>query len=173
MFPACFVNHCITEHGWGSFDCHYSNCKFQAYSTFCLKKHLLAHVTENRGKNLIVTCPRQKCGMKFRYNSHLQHHLNVHDNNLIKCSFCPWAGAKFENYLLHTNTHFKIKPYKCSKCDACFYRPWQLEGHFEMRHEIDLQKYSCEHCQFQTHADAKLYYHLATKHSEIKTSKIN
>ena len=70
------------------------------------------------------------------------------------------------------DTHFKIKPHKCSKCDARFYTPGQLEGHIEGKHEIDLQKYSCEHCQFQTHADKKLYYHLATKHPEIKTSKI-
>ena len=169
MSRGCFIDHCINKHGWGTFDCHYSNCKFQAYSTFCLKKHLQAHVTENRGKNLISTCPRKGCGMKLQSHSKLQDHLNVHDNILIKCAFCLWAGGQFANYSLHMDTHFRIKSYACLKCNAAFYRTGLLQVHIEAEHEKDLEKYSCAYCEFQTNMTRNLYYHMNSKHPEIKT----
>ena len=168
MVSGCFIDHCINEHGWGTFDCHHSNCKFKAYSTFCLKKHLKSHVTENRGKNLILKCPRNNCGKKFAKDLTLKQHLNVHDNILIKCSFCPWAGAIFGNYKLHMDTHFQIKSHACSKCRAAFYRTGQLQEHVEVAHEKDLEKYPCEYCTFQTTASRNLYNHMKSKHCEIK-----
>ena len=106
--------------------------------------------------------------MKFVSDSKLLKHLNVHDNVLIKCSFCPWAGAQFENYCFHMNTHFKIKSHKCSKCTEKFYRGIDLQTHIESLHEKDLDKYSCDVCDFKTYSSKNLYYHANSKHSEIK-----
>ena len=134
MTADCFVTHCASEHNWGAFPCTFSNCKFEAYNQYCLKTHLRSHITENTGKYLTVTCPRKNCGMRYKSNSNLQVHLNVHDNILIKCTFCSWAGAKFFHYSDHMNTHFKMKSYKCTKCSKAFYRSDHFNTHVEQVH---------------------------------------
>ena len=125
--------------------------------------HKKTHVTENKGKTLTVTCDRKGCGMKFRANAHLNVHLKIHDNDLLKCSFCPYTGAQRSNYAVHMNTHFRHAPFKCTQCTHKFYQSNVLAEHVELIHERDIEKYSCEICYFKTYSHRIMHRHKCTK----------
>jgi hypothetical protein len=82
-----------------------------------------------------------------------------HDNDVRKCSFCPWVGIEAHTYANHMNNHFRNKPYKCNKCDEKFIAQNSLNKHFEALHEKDPEKYSCDTCDYKTYSSGTLYNH--------------
>jgi hypothetical protein len=108
--------------------------------------------------------------MEFLSDSKLLLHSNPHDNIFIKCAFCAWAGAKFENYQFHMNTHFKIKMFSCAKCNATFYREIDLKSHVASVHETG--EYFCEHFKFKTTSSNNLYYHIYNQNPQYKPHPI-
>ena len=114
-----------------------------------------------KGKILTVTCDRKNCGMKFRSNALLTFHLQIHDNDVIKCVYCPWAGVMPYNYGIHMNTHFRNRIWKCLECPEKFYQSNDLKNHIDIKHERDFEKYSCDigNCSFTTFSKKLLNSH--------------
>ena len=154
-----FYDHCVNEHNWGQFPCPNENCKFVSYSQYCFKGHTRTHTRENIGKNLTHTCTRKNCGKKFQSMYQLEGHLKLHDNDVIRCFYCQWAGAGYDKYSIHMNTHFRHKTYKCQFCPQAYYETSSLAGHVEFMHERDAEKYSCDHCDFKTYSNKIMYNH--------------
>ena len=96
MVNKVFYDHCVNEHNWGKFACPNENCEFVSYSQGCFKMHTRTHTRENIGRNLTHTCTRKKCGKKFQSMLALERHLKIHDNDVIKCFYCQWAGAEYK-----------------------------------------------------------------------------
>jgi hypothetical protein len=167
MKEGCFVDHCAKKHDWMIFPCSYDNCKFEAYSAHCFKLHRNSHMYENKEKLLPLLCDRENCSKRFAKPSLLKIHLKGHDNNLLMCSFCQWGGVEGKQYVTHMNNHFRHKPYKCEKCsdlEIKFYTRNNLERHIEAVHEKDIEKYSCDICDYKTYSDQNLHTHRKTKH---------
>lgn len=164
MFPGCFNDHCTLVHKWGKFHCIYDNCKFEAYNQKGFKLHHNTHDKQNKGKILTVRCDRANCGMRFRSACDLDRHYRIHDNDLIKCVFCPWTGGQINQYSIHMNTHFRNRPFKCSKCPKRYYQTVALNRHLETFHEKDFDKYSCEICDFTTCSLQNIHNHKKRKH---------
>ena len=99
-------------------------------------------------------CDRGTCGKKFRRQAELEKHLNLHDNNLEKCYFCPWGVARGQTNAIstHFNQHFGNANFKCTHCDRTFYRQNSLDFHFGAFHEIVQGRYQCKLCDFKTHS---------------------
>ena len=118
-----------------------------------------SHKRKSVGGSLEYLCERGDCKKTFRHSGELRIHLNLHDNIVTKCFFCPWVTAdrKIHQHLDH---HFKTPRYKCIKCDAAFYQKNNLDFHFEITHEIIKDKYKCEKCNYQTYSKNIYFRHL-------------
>ena len=154
-----FYDHCVNEHNWGIFSCPNENCEFVSYSQFSYKCHTRTHIRENNGRNLTHRCTRKNCGKKFRYMSGLESHLKIHDNDVIRCFYCQWAGVLYNEYSIHMNTHFRNRRFKCQFCPQAFYDCTRLSDHIDIMHERDTEKYGCENCAFKTYSQKTLNYH--------------
>ena len=159
MINKVFYDHCVNQHAWGQFPCTNENCKFVSYSQFCLKGHTRMHTTESIARKITHTCTRKNCEKKFGCMAKLELHLKIHDNDVIKCFYCQWAGTEFKEYSIHMNTHFRIKTQKCQLCPRAFYTATALTKHLETMHERSTDKYSCENCDFKTYSADLFYYH--------------
>ena len=124
-----------------------------------------SHKRKSVGDSLEYLCERGDCKKTFRHSGELRIHLNLHDNIVTKCFFCPWVTAdrKIHQHLDH---HFKTPRYKCTKCDAAFYQKNNLDFHFEITHEIIKDKYKCEKCNYQTYSKNIYFRHLRRHRNE-------
>ena len=124
-----------------------------------------SHKRKSVGGSLEYLCERGDCKKTFRHSGELRIHLNLHDNIVTKCFFCPWVTAdrKIHHHLDH---HFKTPRYKCTKCDAAFYQKNNLDFHFEITHEIIKDKYKCEKCNYQTYSKNIYFRHLRRHRNE-------
>ena len=95
-------------------------------------------------------------------------HLNLHDNNLERCYFCPWGTPRNQthNVSTHLNQHLGKPNYKCPMCDRAFYRKILLDYHFEIYHEKIEGKYSCNFCSYKTHSRDCLFKHTGIVHKK-------
>ena len=93
-------------------------------------------------------------------------HLKLHDNDVLKCSYCLWAGAQYVNFSTHMNTHFQNRTLKCSKCPMKFYTSDGVSKHLEAFHEKDTEKYSCDICNFKTYTRRGLLHHTTANHNK-------
>ena len=106
-------------------------------------------------------CDRGNCGKTFRRQSELIDHLNLHDNFLQKCYFCPWGAppGQTNSIKAHLTQHIGQANMKCSYCDKRFFRKKHLDAHTEVRHEIVPDKYTCKNCGMKTHSRGYLHKH--------------
>ena len=127
------------------------------------KKHVQRfHLTTTTGGKLEHTCTRGNCGKRFGNSNVLESHLNVHDNNLLKCYFCQWAGPAGQ--VIQVKTHIlrhlsAIGPYKCNFCTDRFFRKRHLIIHENNKHDIVEDRYRCENCDFKTYSQTSYYTH--------------
>ena len=117
------------------------------------------HTRENIGKNLTHTCTRKNCGKKFANMYKLERHLKIHDNDVIRCFYCQWAGTQYQQYSIHMNTHFRNKTHKCQICPQAFYDHTGLFGHMELLHYRNTEKYKCDHCDFKSYSNKIMSNH--------------
>ena len=129
-----------------------------------LKKHLEGHKRKSTAGSLDFQCEHSECGKTFKGRFLLEQHRNLHNNNLQKCYFCPWAGAQGHNISAHYDKHFLNPRFECSDCGKKFYAKKDRDYHFEGQHEKIARKYSCKHCLFQTHSIILLTYHIRRRH---------
>jgi hypothetical protein len=97
----------------------------------------------------------------------MDEHLRTHDNILTKCHYCVYTAVADDRQNLlstHYNSHFKIRPYKCSFCEDRFYKVHHVRNHEETSHEIIENKHKCKLCSFQHYSGRALAQHKLTKH---------
>jgi len=164
MTTDCLMKHCKSAHNWMPHSCPYDYCKFEAYSPRCYKQHITSHRGANRGQNglLEFACDRGNCGKRFHDITGLKHHLNMHDNILIRCHFCPWTGVQHSSFVEHFNKHYRIRPYPCPFCDLRFSRQGHLTKHVELIHEKIKYVRKCGSCDYKTTVRKDYYNHLKT-----------
>ena len=107
-------------------------------------------------------CDRGDCGKTFINKNGLIKHLRLHDNDVIKCFFCPWVTGSPNEHQPHLDHHFNTAQYKCEKCPRTFFRKISLDRHFEISHEVIKDKYKCEICDFKTCSKNNYFQHLRT-----------
>jgi len=168
MATDCLKQHCITAHNWKVYPCPYDYCKYEAYCQRNYKIHINSHKRANDGKDGSIenACDRGNCGKRFQKWQDLQLHLKMHDNILIKCPFCPWGGVQIYNRDQHFNSHFGVRPYPCSYCDARFSTPPSRTLHERTVHEKILRVFNCGSCDF-SNVSRKVY----EKHIETCTKR--
>lgn len=132
----------------------------------CPQSHIALHTQTVKGDSSgSFQCDRGSCGNRFSEMRFLQNHVRIHDNDLLHCHFCPWAGNS--NLVFHMNHHFHIQPYKCSyNCERKFYQYSDRRKHEESFHEIISNRYQCDMCTFKTHSTV-----LMGRHKNHKCSK--
>ena len=137
------------------------------------QKHLNSHKSESVGGTLEFMCDREGCGKKFRRRGELVRHLNLHDNNLEKCFFCPWGVARGQTNAIatHLNQHLGQANFECTICQKRFYRKISLKDHFESYHEKVEGKYKCDFCEYKTHARICLRHHIHYHHKSVMNLK--
>ena len=125
-----------------------------------------AHKRKSVGGSIEFMCDRGDCGKTFERRSALRKHVNLHDNNLQKCYFCPQAVAVGENHSIttHLNQHLNNFTHKCDICGKQFFRKTLLKNHFEVYHEKIVDKYKCTLCEFKTYCKQYLNDHYFRNH---------
>ena len=123
-----------------------------------------SHTLKSVGGTLDQMCDRGDCGKTFEKHSQLLRHLNIHDNNLKNCYFCPWktpvaTTSHLEN---HLKQHFGQADFTCHICDRSFFLKNLLDYHFEAHHEIVPGKHKCKLCDFRTFSRYALRNHRRT-----------
>ena len=123
--------------------------------------HVKSHERKSVGGTIEIMCDRGNCGKTFRRQSELIDHLNLHDNFLQKCYFCPWGAppGQTNSIKTHLTQHIGQANMKCSYCDKRFFRKKHLDAHIEVRHEIVPDKYRCKNCGMKTHSRGYLHKH--------------
>ena len=121
--------------------------------------HVKSHERKSVGGTIEIMCDRGNCGKTFRRQSELIDHLNLHDNFLQKCYFCPWGAppGQTNSIKTHLNQHIGQANMKCSYCNKRFFRKKHLDAHIEVRHEIVPDKYRCKNCGMKTHSRGYLH----------------
>ena len=129
-----------------------------------LQKHVDSHKRIPDLQKSTFYCTRGDCHKAFESRPKLKDHIKFHDNDLIKCYFCPWRGARDHDLVNHMNHHFQIRPFKCSFCVVSFYQATDRNLHETNLHEKIFNRYNCDKCQFKTHASWIYIRHKATAH---------
>ena len=112
---------------------------FHIVKILSFKTHLNFHTRETVGGTIDLMCNRGNCMQKFSKFSHLQAHINLHDNILEKCELCPWRGnTSGVNIKLHYDRHLGIKEHVCDICGKKFTQKSNRRIHFEQMHERKL-----------------------------------
>lgn len=63
-----------------------------------------------------------RCPNRYKQKSHLDRHMDTHLGVKHTCSICKKEYSKIWSLKVHMFTHSKIKPHRCSLCDAEFAR---------------------------------------------------
>ncbi|XP_014203950.1 zinc finger and BTB domain-containing protein 49 [Copidosoma floridanum] len=131
---------------------------------FIQKNKLLRHLTCVHDRNE-VEC--HDCGKKFNSKDYLKLHVLIHQERILKCSFCTKTFTLDCNRKRHELFHSPNRPHKCDVCPANFVTKYLLKRHKKI-HENN-RPFPCEHChqvflsksEVQRHAtchfDEKLY----------------
>ncbi len=167
MSSRCLVDHMITVHNHGEFECDQIDCKYVAFSSEMLNKHIAVfHGTGKKvpSKHQSIPCKYSSCSHMAVYQSNLVIHHQVHENNLpFKCQFCTYRAIKYESLNLHMLYHFKIQPFECNICNDKFYN----EGNMILHKRIHTSDFSCSHC-FQNFEKSSLL----AKHTRICSKRL-
>ena len=123
------------------------------------QNHVESHKRKSNNPRPNYYCNRGDCQKSFSNQLLLDFHLNLHDNNLIKCHYCPWNGARHMELVDHMNHHFLFRPSKCSFCDSTFFMAATRNRHEEDIHEKILDRYQCANCPFITHSRTMYQQH--------------
>merc|ERR1712130_38906 len=152
MATDCLTEHCIKFHGWRVYPCPYDYCKFEAYSPTSYKLHLSVHTNPREGKGGSIACDRGSCPKRFTKKEHLQSHLNIHDNVLYRCHFCPWTGVLSERKSItqHFDNHFRNRLFPCSLCEASFYSKAEQDRHEDSVHHSNRRVFKCGSCEYES-----------------------
>ena len=126
------------------------------------KFHTSSHKKAKTSGSIEFACPRGNCGKRFDGDTGLQKHLDMHDNILYRCHFCPWTGVGTLSHLIvnHFNTHFGFRAFACSFCPAKFYQKVTRKQHEREQHLQIKRKSKCGSCDFETEYEGEYKRHM-------------
>ena len=116
-------------------------------------------------------CLKPNCQSTFRWQSHMNIHMRIHNNELDECQYCPYRYVNPPDYKDHLNKHFRIKDHKCDECGLYYYSKRALILH-SSAHEGIL--YCCLICNtYEVKLKNSMKCHLRNKHSNLLGKNIN
>ena len=116
-------------------------------------------------------CLKPNCQSTFRWQSHLNIHMRIHNNELDECQYCPYRYVNPPDYKDHLNKHFRIMDYHCDECDANFFTKKALVEHSSMHEGI---LYCCLICKtYEASSRMSMKMHLRKKHTDLLGQNIN
>jgi len=169
--PGCLVDHMIAVHNYRDVPCDKTDCSYVAYSDKNLTVHNIRfHGHGQKPVDGDHTCPFPTCKVSFEQISRLQLHLNVHENRVISCPYCPQRNVNC--YLLHNHlmTHFNIKKYECDQCPRKYKTKVHLTRHQKVVHSNE--DFVCVDCNFTTRKIGTFDKHRKTCKERLKHSRI-
>ena len=95
-------------------------------------------------------CNRGDCRKAFSHHMLLNYQLNLHDNNLIQCHYCPWKGAVKKSLIEHQSPFFNSS-IQVLFCQSSFYAADTRNKHETDIHEKISDRYKCDKCPFITY----------------------
>ena len=128
--------------------------------------HVTSHKRKSVGGSVDFMCNRAECGKTFQKKSALQNHIDLHDNNLQICYFCPWRAppGNTDKISTHFDQHLDRPGFQCSSCGRLFFRKREMIDHFEAIHEKTVGRYKCTICKFSTHSRTFFHNHVRNVH---------
>ncbi|KAM8934163.1 uncharacterized protein RCH25_004577 [Pelodytes ibericus] len=123
----------------------------------CFKKRKACRVQANGEGNINYNTEKMTlkctvCGKRFKWPSHLKHHMRSHTNERpYKCPVCPKSFKDAHKLARHQQIHPEFKKdmvywklYKCRVCDKQFKYPSDLDKH-NLIH-TDAKPFKCPTC---------------------------
>jgi len=168
----CLNDHMITVHNFTDIPCDKPNCSYIAYS----QKNFAYHNVRfhGHGKKPCVfanhTCPYSTCRVSFQFPTQLQRHLDVHENRVLSCYYCPYRNANMYEFNNHLLIHFRIKKYECDLCTRKYTTKNELTQHHKMVHSTD--GFSCVDCNFTTTKIGAFQKHRSSCKERLKHSRL-
>ena len=159
----CFDEHCKSVHKWKTTPCLVGGCGYVAYSERNVIQHRSAlHTTRNRSyADKEFRCTWKNCHSSFTRQGLLDFHMNIHTNNLLECSFCPFTTARPSRLVHHYRHHYKVYDYKCDFCGKFYVSNEDLIRHGRKSHLAEMTK--CPLCDRYGKRDT-INTHLNGKH---------
>ena len=136
----CLDEHCKSVHKWKRFSCLVDDCKYVAHCKRTLMQHQTSmHTSRNKTYDAKeYQCKWKNCHSSFRYPSELHLHMNIHTNNLFKCSFCPYTCARESEMASHYRHHYKVFDFKCETCGKLFVTNNDRIRHIKLMHAFEM-----------------------------------
>ena len=131
-------------------------------------------------------CPIANCDASFNRDGELQIHLNIHNNLVHYCYYCPFRSASTQSlkawigaielfcvgycvgFFLsnpiktHYNNHFQIREYECDQCHKKFVTSNALNLHFQAHEGI---VYKCKLCpDYSAKSKTTVSFHFRVHH---------
>ena len=121
--------------------------------------------------NFWYKCLKPDCHSTFQYQSNLDSHMRVHNNDLDSCQYCPYRYVFPSRYKDHLNIHFRIENHKCDYCGKIFSKKAVLNQHLTVHEGIT---YCCLICNsYEVQMKKTMKMHLRRKHSDLLGKNIN
>ena len=121
--------------------------------------------TRRHDKVFWFKCPKPGCKSSFRFQSDLDEHLRIHNNDVRVCMYCPYRYVKYADYQIHLKVHFAIQEFKCDQCDAKFTSQSQLNVHYTKHEGLTYSCLICKNYEIASKHNAEM--HLRIKHADI------
>ena len=167
----CLIDHMISVHKYHDIPCDKPDCSFVAYSQKNLNLHTGSfHGHGRRPDSANAACPFPSCNAFFANDLNLQTHINIHENRMFFCSYCPFRTSEARKLTIHLDIHFNIKKYVCDVCSRPFFRQQTLNIHVQAFHERP--DYFCKDCGFNTSKRYAFNIHRTSCKERLKHSQI-
>jgi hypothetical protein len=170
--PGCLMDHMISVHNYRDIPCDKTDCSFIAFSDENLTHHRTRF--HGHGKKPVDfanhTCTFSTCKVSFAFPSQLRRHLDVHENRVLSCNYCPYRNAVSKELHKHLLDHFRIKNFACDICSRKFATNNELQHHHRIAHSTD--DFVCVDCKFATTKLGAFQNHRTTCTERLKHSRI-
>lgn len=114
-----------------------------------------------------MACYETYSKLKTHKNTHLNHQMKfpVQRNYMCDVSDCLKKYRHWSDLMNHRKTVHLINPsiYKCTECEATFYKSWDFSYHKKTVHSISTVR--CELCQLECRTPYTLKLHKKKRHS--------
>jgi len=170
--PKCLVEHMISAHNYQDIPCDKTDCSYSAFSHSNMKHHqskFHGHGMKNTDFG-DLPCPVSSCKASFRFPSHLNLHVDVHENRVQSCSYCQYHNVTHFKVHDHLLIHFNVKNFACDVCPGKFTRKGELTQHILKVHTTD--DFICRDCGFVAKKHGRLQRHRSTCKERLKFSRI-
>ena len=145
----CLFDHCKIVHKWTNLPCLIDGCQFIAHNSYILAKHKKSLHT-NRNKSYApkaYACTWKNCHSSFAEPAKLRQHLDIHENIMHECIFCPYRNNRAFKLGVHYRHHYKVFDFECEFCKKKFADKDNMATHIKRIHAVETKVYCpvCDH----------------------------